>query len=196
MNYDQSKILADFINYCKSFGSVSKDLPHVLSEYCSITYLKKGEFFLKAGQFSNKQGFLIDGVMRHFFYNKENKDCTTLFLVKNDLVGDIENCVNGNPSQTNIQAIADCIILSIDAHNDKVVTSRCSEWGSISNLIGVHFLNSVIERKNFMLQNDATTNYNYFIKSSPGLLNQVPLRMIASYLGVTQQSLSRLRKQK
>ena len=93
-----------------------------------------------------------------------------------------------------IQAVTDCKLLIFSKKDWDDIGNTIVGWHDITGLIVKNCLIKTIERRSPLVSEDATTRYLSFIENFPTLINRIPLSYVASYLGITQQSLSRIRK--
>ena len=101
---------------------------------------------------------------------------------------------NGTPSSEYVEAITDCTLLVFSKNSFSELSIAISNWSDIFTRILTDALMKKVQDSNTMLNQDATTRYLKFLELFPNVANRVPLSMLASYLGITQSSLSRIRK--
>jgi len=168
---------------------------NLIRSYFTPQKLKQNEFFLKTGERCSKLGFLESGIMRTFVYDLEGEEVVKYFIDENILFTDIECYENSTLAKLNIQAITDCQILIITKRDNELLQSQLPQWDSIQKQFATTALAKMINKQNFLRIGSAVDQYKYFTEHFPNLAQNVPLKHIASYLGITQSSLSRLRKE-
>ena len=157
--------------------------------------LKKGNFFLKKKKISNSYLVLENGLMRSFVLDIDNNDITLEFFNENDAVIDASSLFQRIPSKENIQAITDCIVYEIyyDDFQELFHTIEgMREWGRM------WFTFQLFQsryQKIEMITETAKERYLKLLKEKPQIIQQAPLKQIATYLGITDTSLSRIRKE-
>lgn len=159
------------------------------------TVLKKGEFLLQEGKIANHYYCLESGLIRAFAVNEEGREITTGFFSPGDLVIEVASLFLRTPTKENIQTLTDCTCwkMSIDTFQQLFETiDGFSEWGR-TWMSGVLF--STKQRSLSMITDSATDRYLTLQKEHPEIIRQAPLKYIASYLGITDTSLSRIRKE-
>jgi hypothetical protein len=168
-----------FIEYILQFGNLNKQQIDLVKTKMTELELKKEAYFSEAGMFPKQVGFIVEGVIRGCYYNNKGEEITRCFIGKDSLVVDYVNFESNTASSEYLQACTDSLtIVGWDNIKNKMV-QRCMFQKS---------------RKGPVISQDATTRYLEFMENYPLLANRIPLSYIASYLGVTQQSLSRIRK--
>lgn len=158
------------------------------------TELQKGEYFAEAGKIPKRVAFVDKGILRVCYYKNNGDEITKYFIDENNFAVDINSLSQNIPSSEYVQAVTDCslLVLSIEALNELSATIIC--WDDIINKIINKSLIEKVNKLSPMLSEDATTRYIEFMNRFPQLANRVPLSYIASFLGITQSSLSRIRK--
>ena len=156
---------------------------------------KKGEFILKQGEVSNEYYCLEYGLMRSFAISSEGDEITTGFFGDNSLVIEVASIFLRIPTKENIQALTDCTCwrIKFDVFQELFYTiPGFTEWGR-NWMSGVLF--TMKQRSLTMITDSATQRYLDLQQQHPEIVHRAPLKFIASYLGITDTSLSRIRKE-
>ncbi len=156
--------------------------------------LHKDEYLSEAGKIPRHVGFIIEGVVRFCYYNNKGEEITHFFIDENNFVSDQQKFEAQMAASEYIQAVTNCKLLVFSKKDWDEIGNTVVGWDAITSLILKKCLLRTIERRSPLVSEDATTRYLSFIEHFPGLVNRIPLSHIASYLGITQQSLSRIRK--
>lgn len=165
---------------CSSFGE------HVV---------KKNRFFLEAGQRCTRIGFLCTGILCSFIYDEEGHEVVKHFPEPRQFFTDLESYEKEQPAKLNIIALTDTTILSISKQENDALQKRIPKWELLMGLFASKALNHMIQMQNFLHFGSAADKYRHLVQNYPNLARHVPLKYIASYLGITQSSLSRLRRE-
>ncbi|MCC9043843.1 Crp/Fnr family transcriptional regulator [Myroides sp. M-43] len=152
--------------------------------------LNKNHHFIESGKILKQVGFILDGIFRIYYYNDKGQEITKIFLEENHLISNLKE----NISTENIQAITDCKLLLFSNKDWNEILLEIPRLEHIIQEINRQALVEKLKRVSPLIAQDATTRYLEFLQKYPTLVNRIPLSYIASYLGVTQQSLSRIRK--
>ena len=155
---------------------------------------KKGEYLCKNGQIEQYLSIIQSGTCRGF-YNKDGEEISVAFMFENDYVSAYYSFLSRRPSLMAIQALTPVIVYSM---SEKDLDRLCNESKNaerIGRLNAERIYRRKEEREISLLTMSATERYTELLKRSPQLFQQIPLKYIASYLGIQPESLSRIRKQ-
>ena len=183
-----------FVNYILQFGSLNKQQLDLILGMAKALELQKEHYFSEAGKIPRYVGFLLEGVVRFCYYNNKAEEITHSFVEENNFVSDQQRFEAQIISSEYIQAVTDCKFLVFSKRDWDEIGNTIVGWKDIENLILKNCLLKAIERRSPLVSEDATNRYLLFNQHFPGLVNRVPLSQVASYLGITQQSLSRIRR--
>ena len=157
--------------------------------------LKKGDYFIKDGQTAKEIGFLESGIIRVFYVNNEAAEYNKHFFINPCLIGGYASLITKNPTQINQQAITDCIIRVAKYADIEALYSTCPDIERASRIIAEQYFVLKEQREIEIVLLDAKKRYEIFQKEYPQLELQIPQYHIASYLGITNVSFSRLRSE-
>jgi CRP-like cAMP-binding protein len=186
--------MEEFINYILKFGNLNKQQTDFIMSKANTLELHKDEYFSEAGKIPRQVGFILEGVIRFCYYNNKGEEITHSFIEENNFVSDQQRFEAQVVASDYIQAVTHCKLLVFSKKDWDEIGNTIIGWGAITGLIVKNCLLKTIERRSPLVSEDASTRYLSFFEYFPGLVNRVPLSQIASYLGITQQSLSRIRK--
>ncbi|HEX7846513.1 MAG TPA: Crp/Fnr family transcriptional regulator [Chitinophagaceae bacterium] len=155
---------------------------------------EKGELFLKEGKISNEYLFLENGFIRSFVFDIEGNEITLDFFTNNELVFEVSSFFQRIPSQENFETLTPCKgwVLTYEKLNNLFHTLPA--FREFGRSVLVKGFSSFKLRTLSLINKTAEERYSMLIKARPEIFQQVPLKYIASYLGVTDSSLSRIRK--
>lgn len=175
-----------------SIQQLSNASLEALRSICTEQEVSKNEDLQSIGQSCRNIYFVNEGLLRVYYF-KEEVDITESFHFEGDLVARADSLFNGSPSRKGIQAIEDTQVFAIhsaslfdlyDAHHDiERLFRKVFEAAYVDT---VHRIES-------LQFHTAEERYNNLMEASKGVLNRIPLKHIASYLGITPVSLSRIR---
>lgn len=154
----------------------------------------KGDNIFKEGRVANEYYILQDGLVRSFVHNYDGDEITTEFFTDNDIVIVPTSLFQRIASPENLQALTDCVLWKISFDDFQQLFHRMPgfvEWG---RLWFTTQLFVVKQRSLDMITQTATARYLKLLQQKPKIIQHAPLKQIASYLGVTDTSLSRIRK--
>ena len=176
------------------FGNLNQQQIDFISKKANELELAKDEYYWEAGKAVKQIGFISEGVLRVYYYTNKGDENTRYFVDENHLILDGHTSgANYIPSEY-LQAVTNCKLTIFSKKDWKEISDTIVGWDSIIQKIITKYHAEKLERRSPLVSQDATTRYFEFIENFPTLANRIPLSFIASYLGVTQQSLSRIRK--
>lgn len=157
------------------------------------TEYKKRDLILKAGEVENYLSFVENGIARLFF-EKENKDLTIRFVFEFQYLTVYDSFTQRTPSRCDVEALTDMVVWRV--HYDDL--QMLYKTHSVGNLIGRLTVEKLyvekLNREFSFLSETAEERYLSLLKEQPDLFQKIPLKHIASYIGITPQALSRIRK--
>lgn len=186
--------MEQLIEYILQFGSLNQQQIDLVTKKAKELELLKDAYFSEAGKIACQVGFIVDGVIRVCYYNNKGKEITKYFIDENNFVVDLNSLSNKIPSTGYVQAITDCKLIVFSQNDWEELSNTIVGWDEIINKITTKALLQKIERISPLVSEDATTRYLAFMEKYPQLVNRIPLSSLASYLGITQSSLSRIRR--
>ncbi|WP_308991991.1 Crp/Fnr family transcriptional regulator [Mariniflexile litorale] len=182
--------MREFIEFMLQFGNLNQQQIDLILSKAKETDLKKDDYFVEAGKVLKRVGFIVEGIFRICYYNNKGEEITKIFMEEKHLLYNLKNV----PSTEYIQAATDCKLIEFSNQDLKEISETIIDWDTIIQKITNKSLVQKLERVSPLISQDATTRYLEFMEKYPTLVNRIPLSYIASYLGITQQSLSRIRK--
>ncbi|AEE49642.1 Crp/Fnr family transcriptional regulator [Haliscomenobacter hydrossis] len=184
--------MQDLLNYFQKFQHLTQECQTQLLAISKLLYLKKNETLQPIGHTCKTIYFVQKGIARIFYY-KDGIDITECFAAENHIIARVESLFTQRPSQKGIQIIEASEIIAINATK---LFALYDQYPSIERLFRKIFEQGYVETVNRLesLQfYSAEERYLNLLHEMPNLLQRVPLKYIASYLGITQVSLSRIR---
>lgn len=155
--------------------------------------IKKGEYFLKAGKYVKQMGFVEKGVLREFLYVND-KEVTKWFSTSGYFAVDLSGFIFDKQSAINYQALTDVKLLTISKENYNRISTVITRWDKLEKMFLTKCFSVLEQRIVSHLALSAEERYHQFFNFNPQLFNEVPLNQIASMLGMTAETLSRIRK--
>ncbi len=155
--------------------------------------LKKGEALAVEGKVADRLGIVVSGALRHY-YTHDGVERTTYFYFEDHLVGAYISCITGQPSQLTIEAITDCELLMFPYAALAALFSASHAWERFGRLLAEYVMIGLEERMTTLLLLSPEERYRDLLHSGKTkIIERVPQHFIASYLGITPVSLSRIR---
>lgn len=155
---------------------------------------KKNEYILKAGEVPKFSIFVLKGCLRQFIVNEKGEETIVYFAEERHWIGDLPALRNKSKSIFNFQAIEKCELLTISAENWEKALIQFPWWAD-AHMIGYQKWAARLQQQMADLQTlTAETRYLQLLEEKPKLFQRVPQHYIASYLGISAETLSRIRK--
>ncbi len=155
--------------------------------------IAKGEFFLKSGKICRQMAFIESGYMRMYDI-ADGKEVTLWIGSEGKFITSVSSFIFETSNNWNIQAITDCKLYIINRKNHFKLNKIEPKWLEFDNILLANSF-ALLEKSMFsQLHTTAKQRYDSLLKEEPELFKNVPLQYIASMLGITPESLSRLRK--
>lgn len=155
--------------------------------------LSKGSFFLQEGEVNKYIGFLKKGLVR-YFVSKDEEESTFEFTKEGEFIADYQSFNNKTESIQNIQAIEDCEILIITFDKVQEIFNSTKNGNLIGRRILEHRFDVMVNQLLAIYMQNHEERYQSFIKHYAPLSQRIPQYLIASYVGVKPESLSRIRR--
>ena len=185
--------MTELEKYIQTYFEVNKQEAIAISTFFKPITLDKGKFFLKAGSYSDQLGFVKTGLMREFLF-VDYKEVTKSILTTCNFVVDMASFVFNQPARWNIQALTDCELYVINSADNVKIGQIIPRWQELERVCVAKFFTEMENRIVQLLSLSAKERYEQFFNSNKGLFQQVPLQYLASMLGMTPETFSRIRK--
>lgn len=184
-----------FEKYLKDWIDVSQDELSIIEAASSRRSLRKWQSILHDGEVWKINCFIASGCCRLYRFDKDGTDHTLRFGVENWWINDQESYNNGTPSLNNIEALsASTVIIWTKDNWEKLMTEIPSLKLFYEKLLARGYETSQ-HRIYSLISGSAEEKYLEFQQTYPKIFNKVPLHMVASYLGISRETLSRIRKE-
>jgi CRP-like cAMP-binding protein len=180
--------------YLLQFGSLNQRQLDLIASKTTALSLPKDAYLLEAGHVARHVGFLLEGVLRICYYNNKGDEITRNFIDELHLTTNLRGLEDGLASPEYVQAVTDCRLLVFTKRDWDELAHTIVGWSEMVHKMTSTHLMEKLARISPMMTQDATTRYLGFLENYPRLASRIPLSYLASFLGITQSSLSRIRK--
>lgn len=161
--------------------------------FFKIIKLNKGDFLSREGEVCSKLTIVRSGILRSFF-NKDGEQLTTYFNIEGTVATALRSYIKEVPAYENIQALTDVELLCIEKTAMNELFENIPSWNKLARIV-MEQLYVKMEERSISLQYDtAKERYLNFLEEFPNVIHRVPLQYIASFVGITPETLSRIRK--
>ena len=156
-------------------------------------FYRKNEYLLKEGGICDFWGFIQDGLVRSYSLKDDGGEHTIGCLLEGSFISESLSFIKRIPSTVNVHALEDTTLIFISFEKLQQLFLKYPDFESFARKLYEDRLASIKSRLLFRIQLNATDRYCHLLKIQPEIIKRVPLKYIASYLGITQVSLSRIR---
>lgn len=163
-----------------------------LKDHVQLVFLKKNDYLLRPGEICRSYFFLQKGIMRSY-YLKDGVEITSSFTFPNDVATIYRSIVLEEPSKEYLQAITDCAVYQMRVNDFDHLKEQYPVLSELEKCFTQAYT-LLLEERMFSIQfQTARERYKHLLDNYPGLIQSIPLKYIASYLGITIETLSRVR---
>ena len=184
-----------FLLYLKNYIQLTEEEEKILTSFLLYKKYKKRQFFLQEGDVCRYQAYVLSGCFRTYYIDKEGKEINLMFSSESWWIGDLASYIVKDPSRINIEALEASEILALEKQHIDVLFQKIPK---LERFFRILFQNALIASQNRLINNltlSAKENYLTFKEKYPGFDQRIPQYHIASYLGITPEFLSQIRKQ-
>jgi len=171
----------------------NKDHLELLRAEASIQNIARGTVLLEQGQVANQMHFVSEGIVR-FYLRKNNKEMTTWFTFANDFATVFDSFYLQIPARESMVTLTNCKLLSIPFTTVHKLFHLNEQWSHGSRKMIIRYAIQLEDRIHLLHQSmSAEEKYHYILERHPQMIQFVPGKYIAEYLGITRETLSRIR---
>ena len=183
----------DIKHFFRLLAPFSEEELQEAGKFFFTEYLRKKDLFCQEGQVCQKVAFVKHGILRSFFTNGD-MESTTFFQVPHSIAVALKSFVEKKPAQENIQALLDTEIIAILRNDLYQLYAGNWKWQQVGRMvIESYYIKQ--EQRMLMIQSvSAKERYQQFLRSYPEVIRKIPLHYVASYLGISPETLSRIRR--
>lgn len=186
----------ELIDYFKSYISISDKIEDKLNEIIIEKELAKGEVILSDNSLKKEHIFVASGCLRSFYKTEDGKEYTIQFAIKNWWISDYITLYTDNKSVVSIESLTKSKVLIIDKAMVEKFYKKYPQFETFQRKNFEKRMATLQKRILNLLALSASEKYNQFINDYAEFEKIIPNYQIASYLGITPQSLSRVRKER
>ncbi|CAM1373715.1 Crp/Fnr family transcriptional regulator [Tenacibaculum xiamenense] len=181
------------LEYFNSSEILKEEDAKLLLSICETRILEKGEFFIQEGEFCDEIAFVASGYFHSYYTSKIQEAITYCIVFPNDFVSAYSSFISSEKSPISIRALSKSEICVFSKKNlTKLINTNSKIQRFFSTLNEKYLIK--LENRFFQLQKeDAKTRYIWLVENHPEFILNMPLKLIASYLGITPRHLSRIR---
>lgn len=184
-----------FIDKLEQFAKIPEEVKEDILSRVQKESFPKHSLILKAGQICKKLYFIESGLARTYFI-MNGKEYTTDIFIDNDFLLELSSFTFQKPSHQNIEMIEDCVCYSIYYEDLQELYAKYHIMERIGRLVAEFYYNSLAVRSYMLKFKTTAERYEYLFEKKIEVIRRAPLGVIASYLGMSLENLSRVRRKK
>ncbi|GAA0891637.1 Crp/Fnr family transcriptional regulator [Fulvivirga kasyanovii] len=177
------------------YSPLSKACQREFIASSKVSMFKRGEIVVRQGQFSKKAYLIVEGCSRAY-YLKDGKDISDWFTFENQFMAPIVSFFSEKPSPHYVEFIEDSTVLEFSKDTMDKLKNKHHDFERFISMVVTETMLGLCERLYTIQFNKAVERYNHLLSIYPYITNRIPLTHIASYLGITLETLSRIRNLK
>lgn len=184
-----------FENYLSSTGELSAEESNFSAQFFKPVLIKKNDFFIRENEICRYIGFISSGAVKAYATDKDGKENITCFKFENEFVTSFSEFVAQEKSRRSIRAIEDCTIYRINYPDYQHLLGQVTAWNSVIKSVMEYEYN---QKERYLLNynnRSAVDKYRHMLSNEPMLIQRITTQDLASYLGITQRSLTRAKGQ-
>jgi len=166
---------------------------HALAERLFYREVKKKEYFLREGEVCNLVGFVVEGALRNYVL-RDGLEVMRYFVLDNNYACEYKSFLTQMPSGENLEALEDSLMLCFSHQDLQYLYQRYQLWERYGRLVSEELFIKLSLRINDLLIKTPEERYLALLEEDPRIAQRIPQYMIASFLGVTPETLSRIRR--
>ena len=186
--------MEQIFDYMSKRSDLSDDIKKFIQSISTVKKLKKGDVLIEENQEVNKTYFVMDGCLRSYVFDSMGKEYTLQFALKNDWISDYIAIFNNEKSIQTVECIADSTV--IETSLSEGIENIFLKYPKIESIHRKNLERNIVSLQKRILNQLQLTSldrYRFFLKQYPEIEKYALNYHIASYLGITQQSLSRIK---
>ncbi len=160
-----------------------------------VKKLRKHQYLLQEGDLCKQHAFVAKGCLRSYSVDSDGIEHIIKFAVENWWIGDRDSLMSGLPAKLNIDAVEDCEVVLLSTKNFDLICQQIPAFNDMVNNLLQSAYNASQNRILANISLSAIEKYENFLQRYPDLAQRIPQGMIASYLGISRETLSRVRNQ-
>ena len=187
-------MMEPFLHYLTARGTFTDAELERIAAVTVVKKLKKRQYLLRQGEVCRFKAFVVSGSLRLYRTSADAVEHVMRFAIENWWLNDLESFRSGRPAKGAIDALEDSTLLLWSKENWERLKREIPAFNALQEFLISRSLDAQGDRLYSTISYSAEERYYEFLKSFPDFYHRVPLRMIASYLGVSRETLSRIRK--
>lgn len=192
LHLTSKKVILNLPQYIQSYFGISDTDVSKVVELFEETTLSKGDYYVKAGHYCNQLSFIQEGFIR-VWAETPHKEITQWISTPGYFITDLSSLIFKTTARWNLQAITDCKLYTIKQERYNQIHNLVDNWDELEKLFIAKCFLTLEDRVFSQISMTAEERYQQLFETNPSLFNQVPLQYLASMLGMSPETFSRIR---
>ena len=185
-------LLTESINQIITFTTEEK---YAIEQAYGTIEILKGDIWVQPGEICDQAGFVVTGKLRNFYIDQSGGEVTCYFVTAENFISSFTSFLTNTPANENISALEDTVLRVISKKDLEELSVRVQKIQIFRRVIAENLFITMEKRIAMLQSQSAYERYERMLKDNPDIILRVPLQYTASFLGITPQHLSRLRKE-
>lgn len=186
----------NYLKFIQQIHPLSQESIEAIVPFLTQRSFAKKDFLVRQGNVSNELHFILSGCVREYFEDANTNEINTWFGFENAIAVSTYSFFSQKPSLTNIQALEDTETILIRHEDLQKLFNQFHEIERLGRLLAEQYLVQIEEIKIILQTLSAKQRYEYLLQHKPEFIKRIPLKYLASFLGIKLETLSRVRGQK
>jgi CRP-like cAMP-binding protein len=186
----------NYLQFIQQIHPLSQESIEAIVPFLSQRSFARKEFLVRQGNVSDELHFIVSGCVREYFEDASADEINTWFGFENAVAVSTYSFFSQKPSLTNIQALEDTETIVIKHEDLQKLFNQYHEIERLGRLLAEQYLVQIEEMKIILQTLSAKQRYEYLLQHKPEFIKRIPLKYLASFLGIKLETLSRVRGQK
>ncbi|WP_028399924.1 Crp/Fnr family transcriptional regulator [Ectobacillus panaciterrae] len=182
------------MKYMTRFTTLNEEEQQAIVEDVQIEEYKKGTILLRQGDVPTKCYFVLKGCVRQYSIDETGKEVTSNFYTEEQAISNFNHHRQDKSSAYSLTCLEDCILVVGDLDSEKDMYNKYSQLETMTRKMIEHNFGEVQDELASFIASTPEERYKALIRKRPHLVDRVPQHQLASYLGITPESLSRIKK--
>lgn len=182
-----------FEEHIRSFNILTDQEIAMSASYLTPLSLRRNDYFIRQGEVCNRIAFVVSGVLRNYYLSTAGEEVTYCLSFPGKLINAYSSFITREKTFENIHVVSDAELLVLQRNDYEKLIKSSRNWLLLSKIIAEQIYLEMEKRLLILQMQSAEKRYQDLITNYPGYLQEIPLKYLASFLGITQRHLSRLR---